>query len=922
MIFEGQFRSIDDQNLYYVKIGNTGAIKVIQDNDDTTLSDNIVCFTNDPVEISCDMEDTFENVYIRECSINLLSNFDIRPYVVASNYTDIPVEIRRNNSSGSIIFTGFVLPLSFNQPFAKEWNAFTLNCIDKLGILEYIKFPPLLPNRNYMTPKTIMDLILAECNFTSISYSIDYDHTTDTKINPSIFIGDSKDSWMNCKEVLEEIGKIYGCWFWQDGDIGKIENILANIDLADPHLVNITDYTGDDANISVSEAYNRIECTVDISSIDETFIDPFKEDYLVQTTERPECVLTEFAVKSKAALGSTFYYDPSTGFRKAKPGFASYLDSITTNMWGNAAGTNDYSASNFIAYEHYCQVLEHKLFDFGEHSYLTDGYGTNTTNAWRTLQWLYNNPGKGAFLSFATTDELNNSKDRSAVNINEMKNYLVIQVGGHGDNSSAEAARISTQIYNQINAGGICSLSLNNVNNMIPNDISTVNYIIISGKIRLNPVQPKTGIRWSDNNYQKSLNTVQECLDQWHTVDWEGPYVYDDSNLTLNGRMVNYKDNDAYYQNWTWSQLPDNQIIQGQLYRWPYNREKQLSARIASPILTTETKYYQYVGSGYSEDGESLENDYLNKIPIIACELKIGDKYFIEDFNAEAAYKGGVPLIAYNQVYKWCTYAECPTYDGQKQTWFTLGIDPKVEDYIIGTESSIQNTVTIDMGLENGTTGFAIPIYPNSGLIGEMTFKILGPFNTTYDNVTKDWHWTFIPWRTYTTEHETIYPLAHTENIFISDLKFELKSDNARKKQLNDDNDLVYYSINNDTYTESESFDCKLCTSLTTAEVNALGIDYNLNNSSILKTDNTPFYGMTYKNTSNVKLEEARVAEQYNIWGTPRNIIELSLKATELDKHNYKQNYTFNYVDGTYRIISREINLKNNSMKCVLKDLS
>ena len=140
---------------------------------------------------------------------------------------------------------------------------------------------------------------------------------------------------------------------------------------------------------------------------------------------------------------------------------------------------------------------------------------------------------------------------------------------------------------------------------------------------------------------------------------------------------------------------------------------------------------------------------------------------------------------------------------------------------------------------------------------------------------------------------------------------------------MNDDNDLVYYSATTDRYVDEQSFSCKFCTSLTTEEVNALGIDYNLNNSSIVDINGNPWTGMTYEGVDNVKLEEARVSEQYAIWNKPRNIFEATLKLTSPEKCYDDQNYTINYFrNQTYKLISREIDLKQNTMNCKMKDFS
>ena len=140
---------------------------------------------------------------------------------------------------------------------------------------------------------------------------------------------------------------------------------------------------------------------------------------------------------------------------------------------------------------------------------------------------------------------------------------------------------------------------------------------------------------------------------------------------------------------------------------------------------------------------------------------------------------------------------------------------------------------------------------------------------------------------------------------------------------MNDDNDLIYSSDASAKYVEEQSFSCKFCTSLTTQEAIDLGIDYNLNNSSIVDVNGNPWTGMVYNGIKDVKLEEARVSEQYAIWNKPRNIFEATLKLTSPEKCYIDQNYTIPYFKGqTYKIISREIDLKQNTMTCKMKDFS
>ena len=928
MIFEGKFKSIDNQFVYYLKIGDTGDTGItrqIQDGNIDAYNDGeILCFAGEsPITIQSDTSDTFEHVYIRSATVTLVSNYDIREYVVADNYMDIPIIIKIANANVAdkinvnnwlTVFNGFVNPMSFNQPFALKWNEFELECTDKLGVLEYTKFPKLLKDKqgnmdtSYKTPREFIDLALSVCKFT-VNYNIKYDHTQDTKINPAIFIGDSEDDWMTCKEVLEEIGKIYGCYFWQDGSICYVRNILLD-DLKTPYEITKDDYMSDDANISVDTAYNLVKCEVDISSIDSDFINPFDKDTITPTTKWPERILTEFIANGP---------DIETLGR-----FKTMLESTSkTKDWSTY---RDATYKQCDIYDHYAQIMKNDEFEFSVYdengqltrpSYLDDvsvggGGGNSETNAISTLNWLKKHPGRGAFIGYGTTDNVIDQSNSSSININDLKTALVIQIGGKCSDEASERTRLENQI---IENNPICTYKVNSSINMTPNDPSTVNYLLINGSIILNPVQEKTGIRWTgndDNPYSKSQNTVQECLKRWE--DYPDLYTYArESSKSLLGRYIKINgDKQAYYQNVTWENTDDE-------VNYPFNQNILANERVQfQPQLKATADQFKWQGSYYEKNNPS-EIDDLYYVPILSCELKIGDKYLCEDMTKMKEYNlRSLNPKTIQEIYKWCTVDEANALG--LATHFTICIDPNIGDYIIGKEYKIKETTNISFGLDKN--GFAIPIPYSAGLNGNVTLKILGPVNASWDDIGYGKSgWWF--WKRWWTKHNYKPLLSYIENIIITDLSFELVSDNQRKEQLNDDNDLVYYSATTDRYVDEQSFSCKFCTSLTTDEVNELGIDYNLNNSSIVDVNGNPWTGMTYEGVTGVKLEEARVSEQYAIWNKPRNIFEATLKLTSPEKCYVDQNYTIPYFKNqTYKVISREIDLKQNTMNCKMKDFS
>lgn len=866
MTLQGRFNTIDELNTYYVQIGQGNPIINIDDvlENVSILDDEIVCFSDDPIEITSDLSDTFNNVFIRNATINLETNFDLMDGLVARNYIDIPVQIL--NGQNTVIFSGYLEPLSFNSPFAHVWNNLSLNCVDKLGILQYIKYGDLidLEDIEYSTPRSIINLILSNCEFSSIEFNITNDFTNQTKINPMIFLGESPDDWMSCEEVLNELGKIYGFWIWQDGDICRIENIM---DYSQGTTVSVIkdNYKSDDMNITAEQAYSKIKLTCDIEGGESTLLDPFDDNNLVPMYEKSHVYMQEMA----------FPGEGSTAFKA----FKSYLS-------GNIPTYNVQCVNN-----HYVRAKKNKLFDFGD-----DGYVDNISNNVDLMYFLNEHAGKGAFVSLGKTENMMNPKDTKTVVDANMTDYLMISIKGQDRNINDTT--MDTQIQNNV---PICTCNLANVTNLVPIDGYTKNYIVFSGKILLNPLQEKTGSNWKGhstytNHYYRTtnifgttkyqmLNEEWPYLSNWHhTVphpqNGDGAY-YQQRFVDRNTPLIFDTITGTYKPNWN-----DNAVATfGYL-----NNEKN--------------KLFQYL---YNEFGREI--DTLDKIPLLCCKLKIGNKYCVERLDL-----GDAGL----NKFQWVTEEQFHVVDGVTIDFFTLGINPKIDDYIIGESFEFNDTT---QGLNIGEKGTAIPINFSDRLMGRMEFSILGPWNATFKDGKYKALLSFISVHIEAAAHRILEKL---ENILISDFKMKLASDNA-KTDLKNSNDLVYYSESNSIYNEVMEYDTKFCTALTNEEANRLGIDFTLNNSVILTLYNEPFYGFDYVDEGeflhNVKLEELRVSEQYKIWGNTKKVLNLTLDLENPEFANFKRNYRFNYLDGLYHCIGRDINLKNSTMTLTLKKI-
>jgi len=116
-----------------------------------------------------------------------------------------------------------------------------------------------------------------------------------------------------------------------------------------------------------------------------------------------------------------------------------------------------------------------------------------------------------------------------------------------------------------------------------------------------------------------------------------------------------------------------------------------------------DVKEYQQYPYSYSREGK-LTSMY-DKVPILECEMKIGDKYLVENTYDRNNKK---PL------YEWLTIDECPYLKDDngsdtsvKKNTFTIGIDPNIGDPIIGKEYELASTIE---GKLTNETGTAIPI--------------------------------------------------------------------------------------------------------------------------------------------------------------------------------------------------------------------
>lgn len=903
--YQGSFNDYNNQNTYRLTIisgrGGSSTIIPIIDKPSDAPNSNIpnsvseeVYFSPDPIHITCDRSDLTQLIIISQCQIKLKTNKDLSDVLFADTNRDIKVIVEHavytdGTQNWRTIFYGYVDPLQFDQGYAHNYEEITINATDPLGALEQLKIDTIDASEGDVVPMMniiykIFDVVFGDDinAFNGIkTFMSAYVNPNRIKANLSIFYGETEDDYMTLYDVLYELMKYLGCTICYEPE-GKYINIY--------NLYNMTsgDYNSswfdakDDAmdasgSLSKDDAYSQIKITCEIEPNDDK-IDLLDTEMMYSDYTNYQKYMTELV-------------SPGEG-ESALNGFIELINNETT----------EYEAGYKL--DHYCYVKRNTMWDFGNNSYITAMDGTDDENATDeqkrmkgdqsdVLRWLKNNTGKAAFVSFGKGNKINYN-DNSPLNNISMTDYLVISVNGHNDHG------LNGHIVNLMSSmksnSPICKYNGLKSINLTPTDEKLKNYIVISGKIILNPLQRKTGPRWqADPNfpenwhdgpggiemlYNNSTNTYNMAKDVMNEIEigaWGGhPYLWH--------KTVPHPDNGAgayYTQKWWKCADPRNPSYtlteQNGIYGFLDNKENEM----------LEYTYTRYSGDNIGS------SDNISKLPLLACQLKIGDKYCVERLDLGEEGQG---------IFEWMTYdewnAQVGSHVGSNIPYFTIGIDPVKNDKIVGHSFSIQNNVSYNMNVDG--TGTAIPIKITDKLNGVPEFSIIGVMNQMWNEIERV-HPTMFRHTSYN-DHK-FWVLELLDSILISDLKIEFKSDNAlySADMTQADNDLVYVSFTNPKYTETLECDLKICTPLTMDECLEKGIKYQTSNSYVMTIDDDPFYGWS---SNNIKPEQLLIDYLYKQYNEPARKISFCVDNGHIFGSPTSDGSTFN---GFSTIISQNI---------------
>lgn len=838
------------------QIGDTIAVHIVTNGDRTKDieigSDEAgVYFTTDPVEIESQVNDTFDHLLKYQASIKLLtSNF--MPDFFCASAREAIVNIYKNNVC---IFAGFIEPQTYSQGYNEVYDELELSCIDVLSALQYSKYhnigyAGILYNivKADAGQRTFYDIIMEILNGVvsnldivgkhSIYYYYDGSKAVDNSpinrykifsqlsISELLFLGSKENDTWQQDEVVEEILRFLNLHIVQDGftfyifDWSSVKgseainwvalNDMTKTDITSREFITIeTSIAADtDTTISVGEVFNQLLLTCKIESIESIIESPLDEDLITSPYGNKQKYMTEYSSDGEGATA---------------------INAFEAMVKGNAT---DYNGGNITNW--YLQVMNNKQWSFpinGGTNNFIDLYAQNNENQQLLPNILRTMPGATIF-SIGKVSINAAKNDNSPTSKVEMSKYLVVSVNGNGiDNDELKTypldsdikAHIPYAVYKGNTTGGVFS----------PSDETTTNYIVLSGKVILNPVMAVT------DNY-KILHDTQ---------DWTmGGLINKWWHKTVPSR--NNSDGRYYTQQWWKAETPSASVT------WD---ENVISGLV--PFTGDGPEEYEFK---YSAIGDSA--DTISKIAVLACMLVIGDKCVVE-----TGTEGQVSDFSW-QTYK--TREECANDDEYYQQCFTIGFDPKIGDKLIGTEFSLQNNIDYTMGLD--VEGIAIPIKKSDKISGKVKFMILGPVNTTWDVVTRR-HPTFFRHTTWSSS--TVPLLAHISSIILNSFEVKVYSDNGLINNTGD-NDLIYMSDTLEKYVnKKDDLQMKINSALTTAECQVIGVTDTVKLSTPLNvsTQGGVLTIYDYNKAVTAKPEQIYVDSYYNEYHSPRVIMEQKL---------------------------------------------
>lgn len=877
MIIQGQFRNTDNEIINVVINNSLG-------NDTMTIGEDGLFFGETPVEIETECDDVFEVILSKSCKISLVTKDYFGTNFFASNSREISVNITDNQNN--CLFYGFVEPNSYNQSFAKRLEEFELNCTDVLGTLEFFKYKDakistyetLVQNSDIVTIKDILINCLKVGNTIPNIYFDNSKGLTanneshlfeQLKLSELIFFEKEFKKMWDKAEVVEDILKYLNLHIIQNGrdfylfDWDNLKNYQSSRNWTNiidgstitttSNLIELTgaDHAEDDTNISIGEVVNQINVKCETTQVENIISSPLEKNNLDSLFAGKFHYMRE-------------YISEGDGERSAR------------GMWQMLNNQpNTYANANYIDWWlHPMFNTKWKFHIANGQGDLTDIYeknGETAINAYKVAKYVKDHTHTAGIFAIGSNKTDAAISDDAPKGKLSLSNFMIISINGNNDITNnpyptATELQANTPLIEYVGDSGGLTLS--------PNDDETTNYIVFSGQMCLQPKMLQSGY------YSQMVGMSESQIANVPIVP---------SKNDQRGRRYTIK----YFKNENPKDDNENQYLQNE-----FNLQMDTEDKTQWP--QHQLKYNYSVLPNHRED-------YVKKLPILECELIIGNKRLIETDVQEDG----------SSVFQWVQIGNEPTYEYDGETYtlttFTLGVNPKIDDQIIGTTFDIQNTIKIQDNIN--TEGTAIPITKTDQLSGKMTFKILGVINTTWNNVTRR-HPTWFRRTRYQTNDVPILPLC--ESLLIKDFNCKLYSDNGGNSTTNV-KDLLYQSAENENAYKTKEVTFNIITQPTATDKINLSINDGIYLNAMANSNGTPISTIYNSVTEETAKPELHYIDYYfRECTTPKLEMETTLHN---DVTGWQNLYYSDNLEKTFFTLKQVENLKQKTTTITIREI-
>ena len=819
-------------------------------------SSNRIRFVDDPIEIEQDVDDTFQHIIKTSANITLLVEDYIGDYIFTANDRQINVKIKKGNEC---IFDGYLQPQSYNQDFAEKYTEITLNCQDYLCTLENHKYRETTDYnavKTDATNKSFLDLltyifgtsrpIYYDGSIRSLNNSNYNQIFQNLGVSELIVLGDEEDDLWTQEEVLEEmlqylnlhivqIGSSFYIFNW--GNIKKQQNSITFTSI----LGNGGTVTVPTTAITVTEdMYGSNDTQISMSDVYNQIIlecDLKMQDQVLESPLQEDSLVSPYTNKNR------YLQEWKNGQAEVHDWYFQYL---TNPNWT-------------LRYYHNGNVTE--VNEILRNSSLYNSNGT-AINQWYIPYEVSKYKLAPILCAMGKVNSATSATDNSIRNNVSLSNYLIITINGSENKDIANQAIAEWNSITQAldNYGGMMEYKSSTTAGVLsPVDSSTTNYIVFSGKIMMQPP-----LRDKD---------VYTTITDYYGNEYQQKIA--DAEVYCNWIKATYPNQEGYVA----TDIPTSLI--------PYLGYQDF-----------KSKYSEYYGDWLYYKSQS-GTDTISKVPLLVCELKIGNKYCVE--------------VSENN-FQWLTAAQASARG--IETTFSLGINPSIGDYLLCKEWDISNTLRASSNVD--AEGTAIPIRASDNLSGEITFRIISPVYSGWEQQIRRHPTMFRSTKWWTTD---LPVMEFVKNLYIKNFECKLYTDNGQSNA-NTDRDLVYMTdiINNSIKTKDD-ITFKFNTALTTSECLAKGISTSAKLSNVMYIPTNSVLGNLYNKATLLqgKAEELYIKDYYEEYSTPKLIVESTLDSNST---GYWNHYRFSYFqDKEFYVVGTTKNLKNEKTKYTLKQL-